>query len=149
MVGRAWRASIWNPASIPPLERKYAQPLKWVVFPAFDVLMLLVAARALVVGIPSIEALMPRPAALTLYGVWAAVAALGFVGAAFPRLWVLEIGGKIALFAMLTVYLIALRVNETGDGARDAVSLFVVVAMLFPLLRLWILGIEERDRRGS
>lgn len=149
MLRRLRRASIWHPTSIPPVERKYAQPLKQVVFPAFDVLMLLVAVRALVVGIPSIEAIMPRTAALALYAAWAVVAALCFVGAAFPRLWVLEIGGKIVLFALLSVYLVALRVNETGDGARDAVSLFVVVAMLFPLLRLWILGIEERDRKGS
>lgn len=143
------KRSVWCSGAIPPLERKYADPLKRVVFPAFDLLMLILAIRSLHVGIPSIDALLPNLATTLLYWAWGLVAGLCFIGAAFPRLWKLEIGGKISLFAMLTVYLVALRLNETGDGTKDATTVFVVVAMLFPMLRLWILGIEERDRKGS
>lgn len=151
MLRRVRRELIWGPGAIPPLERKYGDPLKRFVFPAFDIAMVIIGVRALQVGIPSIDSLFPQGVATGIYIAWVAVAALCFVGATVPRLWVLEIGGKVALFALLAVYLIALRVAAADDpgGSRDAVSVFVAVAMLFPLLRLWILGIEERDRKAS
>lgn len=148
---RVARKTVWHPGAIPALERKYAMPLKWFVFPAFDIAMVIMGVRGITGGIPSLEALFPGNVSFALYVVWVLVAALCFLGAAVPRLWVLEIGGKVSLFALLAVYLIALRVAEANnpDGSRDAITVFVCVAMLFPLLRLWILGIEERDRKET
>jgi hypothetical protein len=143
-----WRALIWHPGAIPASERKYAGPLKWFVFPAFDVIMAVVGFRSMFVGIPSIDALFPGPVAWSLSLVWGTLATVCFIGAIFPRLWPLEIAGKIALFIILTAYFIALRAAPAlYDGARDTVTGLVLGAMLIPLLRLWILGIEERDRK--
>jgi O-antigen ligase len=132
------------------LERKYAGPLKWFVFPVFDIIMAAIGLRAMFVGIPSIEALYPAVIAEAIYMAWFVLGVVCFVGAAFPRLWPFEIVGKIALLSMLCLYLIAMRASpSTVDGAKDAVSLLLLAAILIPCLRLWILGIEERARRAA
>lgn len=147
---RLFQASVWHPDAIPPLERKYASPLKRFVFPAFDIIMLVVGVRSMFVGIPSIDVLLPGVVAYGFYIAWTVLAAACLIGAAFPRLWPFEIGGKIALFAVLATYLVALRTAPAlYEGARDAVSGLVIAAMLIPSLRLWILGVEERDRRET
>lgn len=147
---RFWRSTVWASGAIPEAERKYAEPLKRFLFPVFDVVMLLVGIRGLSEGIPSIERIFPPGIATGYYWAVIALALICLVGAVFPRLWVLEISGKVSLFAVLTVYLVALRTVAGADGgARDAVSLLVFTAMLIPLLRLWILGIEIRDRKES
>lgn len=143
-----WERMIWHPGAIPVLERKYAGPLKWFVFPVFDIIMAVVGARAMVVGIPSIEALYPAGVSYAIYVAWLVLAVVCFIGAIFPKLWPFEIVGKVALFAVLFLYLIAMRASPTTvDGAKDAVSGLLIAAMLIPCLRLWILGIEERIRR--
>lgn len=149
MLRRLGRASIWAPGAVPVLERKYAGPLKWFVFPAFDIIMAVVGFRGMAVGSPSINAMFPGPVAWSLCLAWGTLATVCLIGAVFPRLWMLEIGGKIALFIILTLYLIALlRAPAPYEGARDTVTGLVLGAMLIPMLRLWILGIEERDRKG-
>lgn len=150
MLGRIWRSTIWAPGAIPEHERKYAEPLKRFLFPVFDVIMLCVGLRGLGAGIPSIERIFPHGIASGYYWTIIAFSVICLVGAVFPKLWVLEVAGKVTLFALLTVYLIALRsIAVTDGGARDAISLLVSAAMLIPLLRLWILGIEIRDRKES
>jgi hypothetical protein len=145
-----FEATIWCPGAIPRSEVKYAGPLKWFVFPLFDVLMAIIGGRTLYVGMPSIDAQFPSGVAWTLSLIWLVVAVICLIGAVFPELWPFEIGGKVALFIILAIYLIALRTAPSStEGARDAVSLLTVAAMLIPLLRLWILGIEIRDRKES
>lgn len=145
-----WQQTIWAPGAIPLLERKYAGPLKWFVFPAFDIAMMIIAFRASYVGIPAIESMYPHPVARIIYIAWGVLAFICLVGAIFPRLWVLEIGGKITLFAVLILYFYALRVAAgDGSGTRDAISVFVLVATFIPALRLWILGSEIRTRTPS
>lgn len=146
---RLFRGTIWDPDAIPALERKYAGPLKWFVFPAFDIIMAAIGARALFVGVPSIESLYPSGVASVIYLAWLILGLVCLVGAVIPKLWPLEIVGKVALFAMLFLYLIAMRVSPTPvDGAKDAVSGLLLAAMLIPCLRLWILGIELRARKA-
>lgn len=145
-----WKSTIWAKGAIPADELKYAGPLKRFVFPVFDVIMLVVGIRSMFVGIPSIDFHYPPLVAWVLYATWAILAFVCLVGAIFPRLLPLEIGGKIALFSILATYLIALRgVPAMVDGARDAVSGLVLAAMLIPALRLWILGYEIRPRKAS
>jgi len=147
---RLFGLSIWHPSAIPAGERKYAGPLKWFVFPAFDIIMAVVGFRSMAVGVPSIDALFPDAIAWSLSLTWGTLAMVCFIGAVFPRAWTLEITGKIALFIILTLYLIALLVAPAPyQGARDTVIGLVLGAMLIPMLRLWILGIEERDRKAT
>lgn len=146
ILRRVWAETIWAPDAIPAAEAKYATPLKRFLFPAFDLIIMTAGIRALTVGMPSVETLFPTSVAGGIYWAWVVLGAACFVGAAFPKLSTLEVGGKVALFAILAVYLVTLRVVD-DTGPRDVVSLIVVIAMLIPLLRLWILGIEERHRR--
>jgi len=147
---RLWAQTIWAKDAIPLLERKYAGPLKWFVFPVFDALMITLAVRALFVGIPSIDTMFPDGAAKATYALWAVFGVICLTGAVFPRLAALEIAGKIALFILLLIYLLSMRNAPVAvEGARDGVSLLTVAAMLIPCLRLWILGIEVRGRRNS
>lgn len=140
--------TIWNAEAIPEHERKYAYPLKRFLFPAFDILVIVLGVRTAFVGTASVDRLFPPSVAQGLYWGFAVIGLLCLIGCTFPKLWRVEIVGKVAVFVLLTCYLVTLQVVTSMDQQpRDAVSVITLIAMLIPLLRLWILGIEERDRR--
>jgi hypothetical protein len=149
MLLRLRAKTIWAPGAIPPEEKKYANPLKRFVLPAFDVAMIIAGFFAVRSGIPAIHDLFPYSVSAGFGYGFAGVAAACFIGIAFPRRWRTELFSKVALFGMLGLYLICLRVLAADDGgSRDFISAIVTATMLVPALRLWILGTEIRDRRG-
>lgn len=146
---RIFNASIWAHGAIPDRERKYAGPLKRVALPAFDFILIIGGFYAVSRGIPAVDELLPPIVADSIGYAFAASAFFAFIGLAFPRLYALEIGAKWIMFGLLGVYLISLRVlaDVTDSGTRDFISAIVAALMIVPLYRLWILGVEVRDRR--
>jgi hypothetical protein len=149
VLGRVYKATVWHPSAIPPLERKYASPLKRMFLPMYDVVAVLAGYYAIFSGIPSLDALVPQAVSAVIGFLFITAAFVALVGISFPAAWRAEIGAKLILFGILGTYLIALRVLgiEDADGSRDFVGCVVAMAMLVPLLRLWVLGKEIRDRR--
>lgn len=143
-----WRASIWHPSAIPFMERKYASPLKRVFLPLYDVIAVLAGWYAISSGIPSLDVLVPQEVSTVVGFLFITAATVALVGISFPAAWRVEIGAKLILFGILGTYLIALRVLAAdGEGTRDFVGCVVAMAMLVPLLRLWVLGKEIGERR--
>lgn len=142
-------ASIWAKGAIPADERKYATPLKRVILPLFSLTLVWSGLLAIKYGIPSLETLLPDDQSDAIGWAFVAAALVSFVGGIFPRLWIAEMTGYFALGGLLFVYFLALRIlGATDDGARAFISGIVFSALFLLLLRLWILGIEIRDRRG-
>jgi hypothetical protein len=148
---RLWRASIWHPDAIPLHERKYASPLKRVVFPVFDVAVVVLGIAGLASGFQALRLTFPDPVPTLLYGTLVAMGVICFIGCAFPRLWAMEIGGKILILMTLGVLLVAMLIaGATVPGHTGIViAPMVFVMMLIPFLRLWILGVEWGGRRDS
>jgi len=141
--------TIWAKGAIPSHELKYANPLKRFIPPLFNLTMIVAGFYAVKSGIPSIHELFPVGVSIGFGYGFAAVAAACLFGITFPHQWRAELVSKVALFGMLGVYLLCLRVLAADDGgSRDFISAVVFAAMLIPALRLWILGTEIRDRKG-
>lgn len=143
-----YRASIWHPSAIPPLEQKYASPLKRVVFPVYDVAVVLVGSLGLLAGIRAISQALPEPGPTLLFGALIVSGVVCFFGCVFPRLWLAEIIGKGVILISLLVVLIAMVVAAFRLEGYTGLTLapVIVVMILVPLLRLWILGVEMAER---
>ncbi|MFI8593720.1 hypothetical protein ACIGCK_04730 [Microbacterium sp. NPDC078428] len=151
MMRWLWRRSIWHPDAIPPLEAKYATPLKRVVFPLFNVAIILLGVAGAVQGFDAVRQAIPTPFPTVLYGAFITGGAVCMVGCAFPRLWPVEIAGKMFLLGVLAVLMITMLVTAANSPGHPgfAVAVILAVMMLFPSLRLWILGIEWAPRRTT
>lgn len=148
---RLWRASIWHPDAIPLHERKYAGPLKRVVFPLFDVAVVVLGIAGLFSGFQALRLTFPDPVPTLLYGTLVTMGVACFIGCAFPRLWAVEIGGKIIILMTLGVLFVAMIIAGVNVPAHTGLVIapMVFVMMLIPFLRLWILGGEWGDRKDS
>lgn len=148
LLSRAWRASIWAPGAIPEAERKWATPLRRFAFPFYDFVAVVTSIVGIVVGIPAIETLVPGLFSDVVAALFAVAALTALAGAAFPCLWRLELWGKRVIFSTLGMYFFALMaLAHTAGGTRYFVAGIVLFSMVLPVVALWILGIEIRDRR--
>jgi hypothetical protein len=144
---RLRRPTIWDPSAIPESEKKYATPLKRVALPFYDLILVVAGFYAVRSGIPALDELFDPGVSFVVGLFFAALAVTAFVGISYPRLWRIEIGAKVLLMAVLGIYLVALRIlSYQGSDTKDFVSGLVAATMVVPLLRLWILGTEIRDR---
>ncbi|MDY0830725.1 hypothetical protein SK224_16440 [Microbacterium sp. BG28] len=148
MMRALWRASIWHPDAIPPIEEKYASPLKRVLFPVYDLVVIWLAWAGLGAGFRALALTFPSPGPSVLYGALMAAGLVCFIGAAFPRLWVAEIVGKLAILALLGILMAAMYVAAAEIPGHTGANVAPMIAgmMLPPLLRLWILGVEWAGR---
>lgn len=146
---RVGGATIWAPGAIPPEERKYAGPLKRVALPVLDLLLVLGGFYAVTSGIPALDDLLPEHVSDALGFLFVVCACVCLLGAAFPRLWGVEVAGKILVVAILGMYFIALRTVDGGTPTRLFVSAVVLWSLVLPILRLWWLGVEYGARHMS
>ena len=144
-----WRASVWHPTAIPHNSAYiYVSPLKRVFLPAYDVVILWLGLAGIVQGFQSMSAIMPAFMPFVLYTSLAIAGVVCFVGCAFPRLWKVEVGGKVVIVAILTMIAISMTIagftlpNHTGI----TVTPLVIGLLIPPLIRLWTLG-REHGRR--
>lgn len=151
MLRTVWRNTIWYRDAIPPLERKYAAPLKRVVFPVYDVAVICLGLFGLLVGFQAIDAALPSPGPTILYTVIFLAGVLCLNGCAFPVLWTVEIAGKTIILITMMVLLLAMLTAAWTIPEHTGLMLtpLIVVMMLIPILRLWILGVEIAGRRAE
>src|SRR3546814_5176807 len=148
MFHRLWRASIWHPEAIPRAERKYAIPLKRVLFPVYDIAVIFLGAFGILVGFRAMREAFPEPGPSILYGVLLGAGIACLLGCCFPRLWVMEITGKLIILTILAVVLISMLVAASSVSGYTGLAVVpvMVVMMLPPLLRLWILWVGLSGR---
>lgn len=145
----AGRASIWHPDAIPPDEWKF-RSLKRVWLPVYDVIVVLAGIWATVFGSPILHRLFPEDV-IDLMGTTLTISAVVcLLGVAFPRLWRVEIAGKVVLVALLGGYAIAVMFFRTNpDPSAGFVVFVLLLALPTPLFRLNLLGEEIKDRRDD
>lgn len=145
---RLGRASIWHPDAVPAAEGVASRELKRIVLPSFDVLVIVMGWNAVQHGMPSFD-LVYSPIIATL-AAWILLPAgvLALVGIAFPRLWIAEAVGKLAMVVVLGGYAGALWVLlAQGQWARAFVAAGLSAIIVLPMWNLARLGRERRGRR--
>ncbi len=147
MIRRLWRASIWHPDAIPPDEWKFRN-LKRVWLPLYDAIAIFAGVQAVLFGSTILNRLFP-PSLVDLLGVvLTVVATVCLAGVAFPRLWVVEIIGKVLLVGLVAGYVTTILMFSENPGP----NLFVVGMLTFGLplafFRLNLLGEEFKERRA-
>ena len=148
MIRRLWASSIWAPGMIPPDEWKFRN-LKRVWLPLYDLIAVFCGVQAFLFGSPLLNILFPADL-IDVLGVMMAVAALVcLAGVAFPRLWLVEIVGRVILVGMISAYVATIMLLSQNAGS----NLFVVGMLTFGLplafFRLNLLGEELKERRAS
>lgn len=152
-AGRLWRASIWHPDAIPLHERKYAS-LKRVWLPLYDVVAVVAGITAILYGSRLLDRLYGS--FTDVIGVFfSLVAVVCLAGVAFPKLWAVELAGKVVLVGMIVGYIGAIIVSPSPEQllAREAPSWFIVAMLALnlwlPLWRIENLTVEWADRRAD
>lgn len=149
ILRRVWRASIWHPDAIPPDEWKYRN-LKRVWLPAYDFVAIGAGVWAVLFGSPLLHSLFDKPVIDLMGLTLALVATVCLLGAAFPRLWRVQLGGKIVLLALLGLYAFIVAVFRTNpDPAAGFVVFVLVLALPLPAFGLELLGEEIKERNDG
>lgn len=148
-----WQRSIWHPDAIPLHERKYAS-LKRVWLPLYDVFAVLAGVAAIAHGSRLLDRLY-GPFTDVIGVVFIAVALVCLAGVAIPRLWAVELAGKVVLVGMIVAYIAGIVVSPSPEQllAREAPSWFIVAMLALnlwlPLWRIENLTMEWADRRAD
>lgn len=147
MLSRIAAASIWHPDAIAPDEWKYRN-LKRVWLPAYDVIAILAGIIAILQGSPLLNRLFTPLLVDAFGGCLAVVAAVCLAGVAFPRLWVVELVGKIILVALVAAYAATILIFPSTPLPNHFVVLMLAFSVPLPLFRLNLLGEEHKERRA-
>lgn len=143
-----FRASIWHPEAIPPGEWKYRN-LKRVWLPIYDAIAVVAGIVAALQGSPLLNRLFPDVLVDGLgYGL-AVIAFVCLVGVAFPRLWAVEIIGKIILVSLVAAYATMILIFPATPTPNHFVVLMLAFSLPLPLFRLNLLGEEVKERRAG
>lgn len=144
-----WALTVWHPDAIDADEFKYRN-LKRVWFPVFDLVCVLIGYLAVLYGSRLLYELYPEWL-INVAGLSFMVASsLALAGVAFPRLFVLEIVGKIGMVGLLGAYSATLWVAFFGGALQSGmVAGIVMLPVIFPFAKLQILGEEIKQRRSQ
>lgn len=144
------RNSIWSKGAIPAEEGWASREMKRYVLPAFDLVLILMAAMALHGGMPSFD--LSYDPIISTGSAWILLiaASLAFAGISFPKLWVAEAIGKIGILGVIGGYAGALwaRVFQ-GDLDRGFIAAGLLGLLFLPLWNLARLGRERRAREAK
>ncbi|QPX61879.1 membrane protein [Microbacterium phage DannyDe] len=128
------RATVWHPINTDPDDDYRDGPRFW--YPTFDLFMVALGVCAYYIGSPLLNKLFPVWFVDSIGVAIAAAAVLAGIGAIFPRLFMLEIGGKLALVFLLGGYAgtIAALSQNAGENIFVVLTLFSLVWLLGPRL---------------
>lgn len=150
MLKRIARASVWARDGVPAEYWRFRGIFRFVL-PLTDVFFLFFGAVAWNNGLTSVA----RAAGHEWQTWWSAGIALAalvaLVGVSFPRLWVVELCGKVPLIGLVSVYLFVLLRNGIQDPQVLATSGLIVILILLPIWRIADLGYESwlQKRKGA
>lgn len=149
VLSRFWGATIWAPDAIPLDEDKFGS-LKRYLLPYIDVVLFLSGLSAVRYGAPSLSEFLPVPVTQVFGVLFIGATVLAFVGVVFPKLWLMEVAGKLSLFVLSVAYTVALfLLTQDGSAIRGFITGYVAAVAGLLLWRLAFLGRERRERRNN
>lgn len=152
MIRRLWAASVWAPGVVPDDDPWRTAKRVWL--PLFDVLMMWAGINAVVHGSLLLDRLYGDATDL-IGAVFALVAFACLTGVVWPRMWPVEMVGKILLVSMIVGYVFGIVLSPSPEqiAAKEAPNWFVVSMILgltmLPIARLDSLIDEWVERRAK
>lgn len=140
------RLLVWHPINTDPHD-----PNRWnarIWLPAYDVLVILAGWRAYVVGSPILNRLFPHTLVDSVALVFAALGLITLISVVIPKLWRVEIAGKMGISFLLTTYALLVLSFPGATGADQSFAATVMVMASWAVYpRLTKLFIEGHKRR--
>lgn len=134
-----WRASVWGPSGVRPEDWRFRGIFRFVL-PLTDVFFLWFGGVGWNNGIVSVT----EAAGATWQTWWSAGIALSaltaFVGVSFPRLWLVELCGKIPLVGLVSAYVALYLGRGFSDPNVTALAGLICILILLPVWRIGDLG---------
>ena len=147
---RLFAASIWARGAIPPDEWKYRW-LKRLWLPIYDLFATAAGICAVVFGSRLLNRLLDGAMLDAVGIVFTGIAFVCLLGVAFPRLWLVEIVGKVILVGMIGAYMSAIVLYPTVPNEAPNWFVFAMLGFGLPLamFRLSLLGEEWKERHAE
>lgn len=143
------RLTIWHPINTDPDDDDRWTVRVWL--PLYDVLAILAGYIAFVVGSPILNRLFPEDLVDLVATIFAFLGLITLIGVVIPKLWRVEIGGKIGMSFLLTTYALLILTFPSNDGQNNAfVTVILIMATwgIYPrLTRLFIRGYRASQQR--
>lgn len=145
---RLFAASIWAPGAIQPDEWKYRN-LKRVWLPLYDLIAIYAGLQAVLYGSNILNRLFD-PFVVDVFGLaMVVISTVCLAGVAFPRLWPVEMVGKVLLVGLVAGYVTTILLFSVSATP----NLFVVGMLTWGLplafFRLNLLGEEYKERKAE
>lgn len=144
---RLFAATIWAPGAIPPDEWKFRN-LKRIWLPLYDLIAIYAGIQAVLFGSTILNRLFDPQLVDALGLAMVVVATVCLAGVAFPRLWLVEMIGKVMLVGLVAGYVTTILLFSEAPTP----NLFVVGMLTWGLpmafFRLNLLGEEVKERRA-
>ncbi|GAA4774731.1 hypothetical protein [Microbacterium gilvum] len=148
LLRRLWRASIWHPEAIPADEWKFRN-LKRVWLPLYDCIAIYAGIQAMLYGSTLLNRLFPPEWVDSLGLLFTFVATVALLGVAFPRLYAVEIAGKVVLVGLVAGYVAAIIFFSRSPEPNTFVVGMLAFGLPLAMFRLNLLGEEMKERRQA
>lgn len=152
MIRRLWAASVWAPGVVPEDDPWRTAKRLWL--PLFDVIMMSAGIHAVVYGSLLLDRLYGDATDL-IGAVFTLVAFACLTGVVWPRMWPIEMIGKILLVSLIVGYVFGIILSPSPEQitAKEAPNWFIVSMILgltmLPIARLDSLIDEWVERRAT
>lgn len=140
------RLTVWHPINTDPSDNYRHGPKFW--YPMFDLFMVALGVYAYFIGSPLLNRLFPSWFVDSLGLAIAAAAVLAAVGAMFPKLYLVELLGKLGLVFLLGGYAgtVAALSKVTDPNGFVVITLFSLVWLLGPRLSWLFVRLGKNPR---
>lgn len=151
LILRVARASVWHRDGLPEQHRRFRGIFRYVL-PLSDILFLYFGIVGWHNGIRSVEEAAGQEWQ-TWWSLGIAVSAfVALVGVSFPKLWLVEVVGKIPLISLVWLYIFLFLARGADDEKVTATAGLIVILILLPIWRVADLGFaswEQQRKRGD
>lgn len=146
MWERFKRSTVWHPINTDPSDNYRHGPRFW--YPTFDLFMVALGVYAFFIGSPLLNSLFPWWFVDGLGLAITTAAVLAAVGAMFPKLYLLELVGKLGLVFFLGGYAGTVAALSRGNEPNGfvVITLFSLVWLLGPRLSWLFVRLANRPR---
>lgn len=149
LIHRIFRNSVWGRNGVPPEDWRYRGLYRWVL-PLTDIFFFWFGAVGYWNGINTVEA----AASQTWQEYWslgiAISSTIAFIGVLFPKLWLVELLGKIPLVGLVSVYIVIFFSQGLTDTPNMlATAGLISILILLPVWRIGDLGFVAWKRKET
>lgn len=156
LLTRLWRSTVWSRNGVSAADWRFRNQFR-ITFPYVDLVFICFGLVGWAAGIQTVQ----EAAGYRWQTYWSASIAVcafaALIGVTFPRLWALELAGKIPLIGLVCAYLALFLGRGLQDPKISATAVLLTALVAFPIwrvgdiasneLRPWLARRREESRK--